>query len=546
MGGKSDLVTRTWVIMLVLFFGCCVTTIAAAAVSQVAAQDQIRIQCGYTRFPRLCVQTLSGLVSGERVDFAAALLLNKTIAHADLHIAHFDQLSSHFVSSQPPQPRLQAIGYCEELMGMARQRLNEALVAMKESPGKNRQEDIQTWLSAAVTFQQACKDWADQYAFSDELFARISRSMDYQSQLASNALALVNRNTEISAAGRQLSEEDIDDDDDGGFFPDWVSGRDLRLLETTTDKTKANVVVAKDGTGNFRTVAEAIGAASGRQRFVIYVKSGVYKEKIRSSKDGITLIGDGKYSTIITWDDSVGGGSSLTGSATFGITGDGFIAKDIGFQNTAGPGAHQAVALTVASDHSVFYRCSISGYQDTLYALSLRQFYRECDISGTVDFIFGNAAAVFQACNLVLRRPSSYNVILANGRSDPGQNTGFSVQKCKITPGPDFSPVKNSYNSYLGRPWKPYSRAVVMESDIDGAISARGWIEWPGTSSSSVRELYFGEYANVGARGGLGGRVGWPGFHAMGKEEAEKFTVAKFIDGNSWLPSTGINFVPGL
>lgn len=197
----------------------------------------------------------------------------------------------------------------------------------------------------------------------------------------------------------------------------------------------------------------------------------------------------------------------------------------------------------VASDHSVFYRCSISGYQDTLYALSLRQFYRECDISGTVDFIFGNAAAVFQACNLLLRRPRSYNVILANGRTDPGQNTGFSVHKCRITAGTDLSPVKNSY---LGRPWKPYSRAVVMESEIDGAISARGWIEWPGTSSSSLRELYFGEYANVGARGGLGGRVGWPGFHAMGKEEAEKFTVAKFINGNSWLPSTGINFVPGL
>nr|GMC55787.1 pectinesterase [Ipomoea batatas] len=416
---------------------------------------------------------------------------------------------------------------------MSRQRLNQAVVALKESPGKNRQDDIQTWVSAAVTFQQACKDSADQYAFSDEFFARISRSMDYQSQLASNALALVNRNTEISgAAGRHLSEEDIDD---------WVSvHRELRLLQTTT---KANVVVAKDGTGNFRTVSEAIRAASGRQRFVIYVKSGVYKEKIRCSKDGITLIGDGKYSTIITWDNSVGGGSSLSGSASFAITGDGFIAKDIGFQNTAGPGANQAVALMVASDHSVFYRCSISGYQDTLYALSLRQFYRECDISGTVDFIFGNAAAVFQACNLLLRRPRSYNVILANGRTDPGQNTGFSVQNCKITAGPDLSPAKNSY---LGRPWKPYSRAVVMESDIDGAISARGWIEWPGTSSSSLGELYFGEYANVGARGGLGGRVGWPGFHAMGKEEAEKFTVAKFIDGNSWLPSTGINFVAGL
>lgn len=199
-------------------------------------------------------------------------------------------------------------------MGMSRQRLKQAVAALKESPGKNNLDDIQTWLSAAVTFQQACKDSVDPYAFSDEFLARISRIMDYQSQLASNALALVNRYTETSAAGRQLSE-DIDD----GFFPDWVSGRELRLLQTATDKTKANVVVAKDGTGNFKTVSEAIKAASGRrQRFVIYVKSGVYREKIQSSKDGITLIGDGKYSTIITWDDSVGGGSSLSGSVTFG------------------------------------------------------------------------------------------------------------------------------------------------------------------------------------------------------------------------------------
>ena len=84
----------------------------------------------------------------------------------------------------------------------------------------------------------------------------------------------------------------------------------------------------------------------------------------------------------------------------------------------------------IASDRSVLYRCSIAGYQDTLYVLSLRQFYRECDIYGTVDFIFGNAAAVFQSCGLYLRRPrggGAYNVILANGQSDPGQNTGFSV-----------------------------------------------------------------------------------------------------------------------
>lgn len=207
------------------------------------------------------------------------------------------------------------------------------------------------------------------------------------------------------------------------------------------------------------------------------------------------------------------------------------------------------MALLVASDHAVFYRCSIAGYQDTLYALSLRQFYRECDIYGTVDFIFGNAVAIFQNCQLVLRRPRShgaYNVILANGRSDPGQNTGFSIQNCRITEGSDFSPVRHSFNSYLGRAWKLYSRSIIMQSTIGEAISSRGWIEWPGTSSSSLRTLYFGEYGNIGAGAGTGMRVKWPGFHLLAREEANKFTVANFIGGNYWLPSTGVSFISGL
>lgn len=224
------------------------------------------------------------------------------------------------------------------------------------------------------------------------------------------------------------------------------------------------------------------------------------------------------------------------------------MARDIGFENTAGPQGKQALALHIASDHSVLYRCSIVGYQDTLYAHALRQFYRECDIYGTVDFIFGNAAAVFQSSNLMLRRPrgDSYSVILANGRSDPGQNTGFTLQNCKISATSDSSPVKGSYRSYLGRPWKEYSRSVVMQSSIDDAIEPRGWVEWPGAKSSSLQTLYFAEYANLGPGAGTGKRVNWPGFHLLQTKEAEKFTVGNFIGGASWIPSTGVTFISGL
>ncbi|KAF6139843.1 hypothetical protein GIB67_009690 [Kingdonia uniflora] len=216
------------------------------------------------------------------------------------------------------------------------------------------------------------------------------------------------------------------------FSRNGCSSRDRKLLQTTD--IKANVVVAKDGSGDYATIAKAINAANGG-RFVIHVKTGVYKEKIHTNKDGVTLIGDGKYSTIIAYDDNTAKGTTMPNTATFAISGDGFIARVIGFQNTAGPSGDQALALSVISDHSVFYRCSISGYQDTLYAFALCQFYRECNIQGTIDFIFGNAIAVFQNCMIILRRPSSnkYNVILAHGREDPGQNTGFVVQRCSIT-----------------------------------------------------------------------------------------------------------------
>ncbi|KAL0426739.1 UNVERIFIED_CONTAM: Pectinesterase 2 [Sesamum latifolium] len=419
-------------------------------------------------------------------------------------------VSSHFVSPAGPQLTRTAVDYCNELMEMSLKRLNQALDLLQKSPSKHK-ADVQTLLSAALTFQQTCKDALEDHVPLNSYVEEIYKKMDYLSELGSNR------------------------------WP-W----DRKLLQSS--EIKADAVVAKDGSGNFKTVSEAIEAA-GRGRFVIYVKSGTYNEKINTNKDGITLIGDGKYSTIITGGSSVAKGSSLRGSATFTITGDGFIARDIGFENTAGPDGHQAVALTISSDNSVLYRCSIAGYQDTLYALALRQFYRECDIYGTVDFIFGNAAAVFQSCNLVLRRPRSggaFNAILANGRSDPGQNTGFSVQNCKITVGSDFSPVRDKFNSYLGRPWKPYSRAVVMQSNIDGEISARGWVEWRGAGGNTYKTLYFAEYENMGPGAGTSGRVNWPGFHVIGAPEATKFTVASFIGGNSWLPSTGVTFVAGL
>ena len=227
--------------------------------------------------------------------------------------------------------------------------------------------------------------------------------------------------------------------------------------------------------------------------------------------------------------------------------GDGFIAQDMWFQNTAGPQKHQAVALRVGADQSVINRCRIDAYQDTLYAHSNRQFYRDSTVTGTVDFIFGNAAVVFQNCKLIPRKSmkAQKNMVTAQGRTDPNQNTGTSIQKCEIVASADLEPVEDTFKSYLGRPWKEYSRTVVMQSYISDVIDPAGWYEWDG--DFALTTLFYGEYRNRGPGSGTSERVKWPGYHVITSPEvAEQFTVAELIQGGSWLGSTGVDYTEGL
>lgn len=225
------------------------------------------------------------------------------------------------------------------------------------------------------------------------------------------------------------------------------------------------------------------------------------------------------------------------------VVGDRFIAKGITFENSAGPSKHQAVALRSGSDFSAFYQCSFVGYQDTLYVHSLRQFFRECDIYGTVDFIFGNAAVVFQNCNMYARKPNENqkNVFTAQGRDDPNQNTGISILNCKVTAASDLIPVKSSFKTYLGRPWKEYSRTVFLKSNIDDLVQPAGWLEWNGTFALST--LYYGEYKNRGPGSNTSARVTWPGYRVINSStEASQFTVGEFVQGNEWLNSSSIPY----
>ncbi|XP_050379516.1 pectinesterase/pectinesterase inhibitor PPE8B-like [Argentina anserina] len=305
---------------------------------------------------------------------------------------------------------------------------------------------------------------------------------------------------------------------------------------------KPNVIVSQDGKGNFKQIMDAIAAAPSHSTnyFVILVKKGVYKEyvNIDTTKSNIVLIGEGKDATIISGSKSVGGGRATFDTATFVVRAQGFVAINIGFENTAGQKNLQGVALLSGGDRSVFYRCKITGNQDTLLVEAGRQFFRECQIIGTIDFIFGYGTAVFQKCNIYIKRNQmgATRVIAAHGRNSSTDSSGFSFQYCDINGDPQPTGTADSkipVGTYLGRSWGIYARTVFMQSSISSILRPEGWLQW----HTDAEQPYFGEYQNSGPGAALGGRVKWPGFHNMSASEADKFTVAKFIDGSSWLAS---------
>lgn len=201
---------------------------------------------------------------------------------------------------------------------------------------------------------------------------------------------------------------------------------------------------------------------------------------------------------------------------------------------------HQAVAFRSGSDQSVMYRCSFDAYQDTLYAHSNRQFYRECNITGTIDFIFGNSAVVLQNCNILPRQPmpNQFVTITAQGKKDPGQNSGISIQRC------DIKPLDNNLTAktYLGRPWKIYSTTVVMQSNIGGFLSPLGWIEWE-RGVDPPKTIFYAEYQNTGLGSSTVDRVKWPGYRpTLTVDQAAKYNVDSFIQGPSWLSAEDVEF----
>ncbi|XP_050203683.1 pectinesterase-like [Mercurialis annua] len=495
--------------------------------------------CHGTLYPNLCVSTLSSLpdLTYKSLPELISSTISKTIYEVKVSASNCSRIKKKFKKLHRIDEV--AIDDCLELFGETIDELSKAMsdLSSKKSVSKHV-HDLQTLLSGAMTNQYTCLDgFARSKGKVREL---IKKSLINISRHVSNSLAMLKK-----IPGFNSSRE-------YEVLPSWLSRKDVVQLQAPLNATRFDLIVAKDGSGNFTNITDAVAAApkSSATRFVIYIKAGAYFEnvEVEKKKTNLMFIGDGIGKTVVKANRSVVGGWTTFRSATVAVVGKGFVAKGITFENSAGPSMHQAVALRSGSDLSAFYQCSFVGYQDTLYVHSLRQFYSECDIYGTVDFIFGNAAVVFQNCSLYARKPNpnQKNIFTAQGREDPNQNTGISIMNSKITAASDLIPVKKAFKTFLGRPWKEYSRTVIVGCYIDDAVEPVGWLEWNATFALST--LYYGEYMNRGPGSNTSSRVSsWPGYRVINSStEAHQFTVEPFIQGREWLNDTGVPYFIGL
>lgn len=298
---------------------------------------------------------------------------------------------------------------------------------------------------------------------------------------------------------------------------------------------KYDLIVAQDGSGNYTTVQEAINAVpdyrkAGETR--ILIRKGVYKEKIviAASKQMVHLVGED--GAVLTYDDYAskpnifGENKGTSGSGSIYIFGPDFTAENITFENSSGP-VGQAVAAHVAGDRATFRKCRFLGFQDTLYTFGedTREYYEDCYIEGTADFIFGKATAVFNRCHL----HSLGAGYLTAPATPEGCRYGYVFYDCKITAADDVA----DGSVWLSRPWRPYAKAVYIRCEMGSQIRPEGWNNWG--KADNERTAYYAEYKSTGKGANAKKRASWS--HQLSNiDEYDIHEVLKGQDG--WNPTT--------
>jgi PelA/Pel-15E family pectate lyase len=300
------------------------------------------------------------------------------------------------------------------------------------------------------------------------------------------------------------------------------------LVMLFTVSAIADITVAADGSGDVKTVQTAIDRVpvNNKKRVVIRIRPGTYFEQVRVPvyKPYISFIGESAEKTTITFKLSNKEAGSTSASYSVYIGGHDFYAENITFENSFGTGS-QAVAVLVEADRAVFKNSRFLGWQDTLYAKNGRQYYENCYIEGHVDFIFGQAAAVFDNC-LIHSKGDGY--IAAPMRFSADEPSGLVFLNSTLT-------SENTKDGiFLGRPWRDYGRTVFLNTKMDAAIRPEGWNHW---QPEREKTAYFAEYNSSGGGANMNARVKWA--HQLSEAETKAFLPENFLKGHDgWNPKT--------
>jgi pectinesterase len=322
----------------------------------------------------------------------------------------------------------------------------------------------------------------------------------------------------------------------------------MYILLATYARAQYDIVVAKDGSGNYTTVQAAVNAAPSNSttRTSIYIKNGSYYELITvpTNKTNLTFIGQSNTGTVLTYDNyaskinpATGQAYGTSGSASSFINGAGFYALNIAFANSAGP-VGQAVAVRATADKAIFKNCRFLGNQDTYYAHSGRSYHEGCYFEGTTDFIFGGAISFFENCDIYSKGGTS--VTAANTAQHI--QYGYVFNNCRITG------AGNGITD-LGRPWGAYASVTFRNTNMSAAIKAAGWNDWGNAANQTTAR--FNEYSNSGSGYVPSSRPSW--VHILTASQAASYTMLNVVKANSanpqvtdnWNPLTTINATPG-
>jgi pectinesterase len=300
------------------------------------------------------------------------------------------------------------------------------------------------------------------------------------------------------------------------------------------------ISVSHAANADYRSVQEAIDALPA-QGGEIRIAPGTYREKVKTSKSGIHIVGTGSKpeDTVIVYGDGAINAGGTARSATLDAAGDDVRIENLTIQNdyalnpTNPPS--QGVALSVTGDRDVITRVRLLGAQDTLFAgkrpngRMSRQYFSECYIEGHVDFIFGNAKAYFRNCELhgIANQAVVYT---AQSKEAPEEDSAYVFDHCRLTAEPAARYVA------LGRPWRPYATVVFLSTKIDVPIIAEGWREWDPGKTDALRTSYYAEYKSSGIGANPSGRE--PHSHQLTDREAVRWSLKVFFGGaTDWLPS---------